>query len=234
MWDWTLEPTASLYHTMHALEPVHVQFDYLTNTVSVVNDYNYAINDLTVEARIYTLDSKLVSKESAKVSLPADGVANDVATLQFPKDITQVHFIHLSLQDKSGKVLSENFYWRSNDAYKGKKTITGPCTSGFETLADMPTTTPKVSVKTKQSGDKTMLVVTLKNTSKKISFFNQLQLLDDNDSPIRPTFYSDNFFSLLPEQKKQIEIEFATPSNDFKPTLMVSGWNAENQSFKIK
>ena len=39
MWDWSLEPTASLYHTQNALEPLHAQFDYLKNTVSVCNDY---------------------------------------------------------------------------------------------------------------------------------------------------------------------------------------------------
>ena len=39
MWDWFLEPTASLYHTMHALEPLHIQYDYLKNTVSVSNDF---------------------------------------------------------------------------------------------------------------------------------------------------------------------------------------------------
>ena len=38
MWDWSSEPTASLYHTANSLEPLHAQFEYLKNTVSVVND----------------------------------------------------------------------------------------------------------------------------------------------------------------------------------------------------
>ena len=48
MWDWYLIPTAALYHTMHALEPVHVQFDYLKNTVSVYNDRLAPLEGLTV------------------------------------------------------------------------------------------------------------------------------------------------------------------------------------------
>lgn len=234
MWDWSLEPTASLYHTMHSLEPIHAQFDYLTNTVSVINDYSYALNDLTLETRIYTIDSKLVSKERINVSVPADGVANNVATLQFPQDISQVHFVYLSLQDKAGKTLSENFYWRSNDAYKGKKTLTGPCTSGFETLSDMPKVALKINVDTKQSDNNKKLIVTLKNQSKKISFFNQLQLLDLNSSPVRPAFYSDNFVTLLPGQRKQIEIEFDKAEHEAASNLVISGWNAEKQTFKIK
>ena len=48
MWDWSLEPTASLYHTANALEPLHVQFDYLKNTVSVINDYYKSFSNYTV------------------------------------------------------------------------------------------------------------------------------------------------------------------------------------------
>ena len=48
MWDWYLVPTAALYHTMHALEPVHVQFDYLKNTVSVYNDRLSPLSGLSV------------------------------------------------------------------------------------------------------------------------------------------------------------------------------------------
>lgn len=70
MWDWTLEPTASLYHTANALEPVHPQFDYLKNTVSVVNDYYYPVDNLKLTARIYNLDSRKVSEQTKNVSIP--------------------------------------------------------------------------------------------------------------------------------------------------------------------
>ena len=58
MWDWSLEPTASLYHTANALEPLHVQFDYLKNTVSVVNDYYQEFEGYTVVAQVYDINSK--------------------------------------------------------------------------------------------------------------------------------------------------------------------------------
>lgn len=58
MWDYSLEPTASLYHTQNALEPLHAQFDYLKNTVSVYNDYYQAFKDYKVTAEVYDLNSK--------------------------------------------------------------------------------------------------------------------------------------------------------------------------------
>ena len=76
MWDWSLEPTASLYHTANALEPLHVQFDYLKNTVSVINDYYKSFSNYTVMAQVYDINSRKVFEKSAKINLPSDGVIN--------------------------------------------------------------------------------------------------------------------------------------------------------------
>ena len=99
MWDYSLEPTASLYHTQNALEPLHAQFDYLKNTVSVYNDYYQAFKDYKVTAEVYDLNSKKVWGKSQKIDIPEDGVVNDIFTIDFPQNITQVHFIKLRLFD---------------------------------------------------------------------------------------------------------------------------------------
>ena len=137
MWDWSLEPTASLYHTANSLEPLHAQFDYLKNTVSVVNDYYRVFTGYKVIAQVYDINSKKVFEKSASVDLPEDGVANDILTIRFPENISQVHFIKLVLKDEKGKDVSSNFYWRSNDKYEGSKTLTGPTSSGFEDLSKL-------------------------------------------------------------------------------------------------
>jgi hypothetical protein len=60
------------------------------------------------------------------VDIPADGVANDVIGIDFPSDLTQVHFIRLVLSDAKGKPVSESFYWRSKDKYEKTGSLTGP------------------------------------------------------------------------------------------------------------
>ena len=232
-WDWSLEPTASLYHTMHSLEPVHAQFDYLKNTVSVSNDTYRTLRDYTLTVSLYNLDSHRVSTQATKVSVPADGVANDVLKVNFPGNLTQVHFIHLELADSVGETVSDNFYWRSKDAYKGKATLTGPCTSGFETLQDMPSTTVKVTCRTMRVGKKTVVRVTLRNTGRRIAFFNQLHLLDAQGSPVRPTFYTDNFFTLMPGARRTVEIETASEAAA-TAQLKVSGWNTRTRVLGLK
>ena len=207
MWDWFLEPTASLYHTMHALEPVHIQYDYLTGTVSVCNDYLEAQKGLKAKAEVYDSQSRKVNSVTAKVDVPADGVANDVLSVAIPDDITPVHFIALELTDARGKVVSRNLYWRSSNKYEGKSTLTGPCTSGFEALANLPEARPTVMTRRLSEKDgQYEWEVTLRNSSRKIAFFCQLLLTDLNDKPIHGTYYSDNFFTMLPGEKQVITI----------------------------
>ena len=220
MWDWMLEPTASLFHTMHALEPLHVQFDYLTNTVSVANDYVQPTGELTVKAEVYDLQSRLVWSGKTNCSAPADGVANDILTVQLPEErLTPVHFIALSLADKKGNVLSRNFYWRSKSRYEGKNTVTGPCTGGFETLKDMPAARPTLKVTPLPSADGFRLwQVRVRNTSRRIAFFTQLLLCDAEGQALHATHYSDNFITLLPGQEETIVIR--TPHADLPKYML--------------
>lgn len=233
MWDWSLEPTSSLYHTANSLEPLHAQFDYLKNTVSVVNDYYQSFNNYKVVAQIFDINSKKVLEESAKVNLPSDGVVNDALTLRFPKEISQVHFIKLRLYDEKGKEVSSNFYWRSNDKYEGKETLTGPAASGFETLSQLKQAVLKVSHKERKDKDRYFVDVTVKNVSKSIAFFNQLQFLDQTLKPIRPSFYTDNFFSLLPGETKSVTIETFAQNLKGMPMLVVKGWNIKPKTIEL-
>lgn len=227
MWDWSLEPTASLYHTANSLEPIHPQFDYLKNTVSVVNDCYRPIENHTLLAEVYDLDSRKLWQQKVKVNVPEDGVANDILQIDFPDNLPQVHFINLILTDETGKKVGSNFYWRSKDHYQGCKTLTGPAVSGFEDLKSMKRADVKVTVgKQRVDNGHTFIDVTLRNRSKSIAFFNRLQLQDASGKPIRPSFYTDNFFTLMPGEKKVVTIETASEKMEGKVSLMFEGWNS--------
>ncbi len=231
MWDHSLEPTASLYHTMNALEPLHPQFDYLKNTVSVVNDYYKAFNGYTVKAEVYDIRSRKVWEGSAKVDLPEDGVANDVLAIDFPADISKVHFISLRLLDEKGRPAGSNFYWRSTDKYLGKKTVTGPASSGFESLADLAQVKLQTQYSTREKDGMFFIDIQVRNTSRTIAFFTQLQLLDGHGKPVRPSYYTDNFFSLLPGESRKITVE--TAKENLSRTLVVKGWNIRETKFDL-
>jgi mannosylglycoprotein endo-beta-mannosidase len=227
MWDWSLEPTASLYHTQNALEPLHPQFDYLKSTVSVYNDYLQSFTNYKLTAEVYDLYSKRVGVYSKMLNvIPEDGVLNDVIKIDFAANITPVHFIKLLLTDEKGKVVGSNFYWRSTDKYLGKTTLTGPAAGGFESLASLKQTSLTTKASIRKKDNEYLIELDIKNNSKTIAFFTQLQLLDKEGKPVRPSFYTDNFYSLLPGESKHIGIEtnvqnLAGEGN----TLVVKGYN---------
>lgn len=233
MWDYSLEPTASLYHTQNALAPLHPQFDYLKNTVSVYNDYYRSFKGYKVTAEVYDIKSKKVWAKSQTVDLPEDGVANDVFVIDFPANISQVHFIKLYLYDDKGKLVSDSFYWRSNDKYEGSKTLTGPTSSGFESLADLKEVALKVKSGVSKKEDWQVMELSIQNPSSSIAFFVQLQYIDQNGKPVRPSFYSDNFFSLLPGESKKVVVETALKNLPEKGRFIVKGWNVKSQDVKV-
>jgi len=235
MWDWSLEPTAALYASQNALQPLHPQFDYLKNTVSVVNDYYKSFKNYKVTAEVYDLNSKLFFKKEAIVNLPEDGVANDVFKLQFPDSTSEISFIKLRLFDERKNQVGDAFYWRSNDKYEGKKTLTGSTTSGFQAISKLKPSVVKVKYTNRKDEKNHFVEIELKNTSKMLAFFTQIQWLDEAGKPIRPSYYTDNFFSLLPGESKKVTIETNLknmPANACQ--LVVKGINQKEQRYIIK
>lgn len=235
MWDWSLEPTAALYAAQNACEPLHPQFDYLKNTVSVVNDHYRPLSNYKVTADVYDLNMKKIFSKQAPVDLPEDGVVNDIFTIDFPPATTSIQFIKLRLLDQNGKQVGSNFYWRSDNEYQGRKTLTGPATAGFQDIEKLAKTKLSVKYATSVDRGKHFIDLDLKNTGRTLSFFTQIQWLDKDGKPVRPSFYTDNFMCLLPGESQRVRIE--TDMNkltDGEYTLVVGGFNVDKQVFKVK
>lgn len=232
MWDWSLEPTAALYFTQHALEPLHVQFDFLKNTVAVNNDLPRAFEG-RVNARVFNFDMKEIFHESANVNVCVEGLATNVLTVNFPTNVSPVHFIKLELADTKGRNVSENFYWRSDRRYKPGRTWTGPQYEGFEDLAKLPKVNLASEVKWSRNNGENAATITVKNPSASLAFMIWLRLQHVEDSkPVRPAFYDDNFFSLLPGESRTVSVRFDDKAaNPHTVQLLVDGWNAERRKF---
>lgn len=206
-YDWSLEPTAGLYYSQNGLAPLHPQYDYLKNTVSVYNDYRKSFAGYKVRAIVYNMDSKAVLNLEKVIDIPNDGLVKDALKIDFPPDISQVHFIKLILEDAAGKPVSDAFYWRSKDQYKGAWTMTGPAVSGFQELNQLKKTKLALQMKQVSTADKVLLTATVENQGSSLSFFTELRLSDQYGKSIKPAFYTDNFFNLLPAEKRTVQIE---------------------------
>ncbi|WP_407428445.1 glycosyl hydrolase 2 galactose-binding domain-containing protein [Arcticibacter sp.] len=228
LYDWTLEPTAGLYYSQDGLEPLHAQFDYLKNTVSVYNDFRQSFAGYTIVATLYDINSGKISAISKNIDIPADGVVNDALKLDIPSTISQVHFIYLSLNDNHGNKVSDSFYWRSKDKYKGAWSMTGPAVSGFQELKQLPETSLVVRSPRKKSG---RTLVSVQNTGSSISFFTRLKMMDKKGNSIKPILFSDNFFSLLPGESRDVEVKNLGRYKG-RALLVVDAWNTKGETVK--
>lgn len=233
MYDWYLRPTAALYYAQNGLAPLHPQFDYYKNTVSVYNDYRKPFPGHILEVKVYDWNSKLVHTHSKKINIPADGLVKDALKLVFNDDISRVHFIKLVLRSPAGKEVSEAFYWRSKDPYKGAWTMTGPAVSGFSDISRLPEAALTGSLKKREANGKVFLDVRIKNTSDKIAFFTQVKLIDKGNAALTATFYSDNFFSLLPGEARKITIEVSKNNWLKAKKLVVESINANQTTLSV-
>ena len=104
-----------------------------------------------------------------------------------------------------------------------------PISTGFETLSQLKKARLNTSYKTRKSEGKYFVDVTVKNVSGSIAFFNQLQFLNQDLKPIRPSFYTDNFFSLMPGESKSVVIETNAEKITEEPVIVVKGWNVDRK-----
>lgn len=233
LYDYSLEPTAALYSSQNAHEPLHIQYDFLKNTVGVNNELPKAFENLTATIRIVNSDMKEVYVKSVKVNVPADRFVKDILKVELPADLSPVFFLKLTLTDAAGKVLSRNFYWSSNKPYTPGRTLTGPLFEGMAPLSDLPQVTLKTEVSQRDADGKTFTRVTLSNPSQTIAFMIWLRLQDaKTGKPVRPAFYEDNFFSLLPGESQTVNIESDGTKKAAGTRLVVDGWNIARKQYE--
>ena len=92
---------------------------------------------------------------------------------------------------------------------------------------------PRLKVKVRRTSGKVgedRVEVTLRNTSGKIAFFNQLQVFDADGNSVKPAFYSDNFFTLMPGCTKTVTIDMKKGSGS---SLTLKGWNTASRKFSL-
>ncbi len=131
--------------------------------------------------------------------------------------LTDVHFVKLKLTNKDGKLISDNFYWRGN-----KRT-------DFTALNQLPKVSLKTSYTIKHEGGKYLVDVHVVNpaSTAAAAFAVRVQAVKARTGEqILPAIMSDNYFSLMKGEGKDISIEFDEKvlGND-KVKLLVQPYN---------
>ncbi len=114
-------------------------------------------------------------------------------------DLSDVHFIKLKLTDKNGKAVSDNMYWR------------GHARKDFTALNNLPKVNLKVTSKVSRQNGKCFVNVKIQNpaSSPAVAFATWVQVRNSKTNErILPAIMSDNYFTLLKGEEKEVVIEF--------------------------
>ena len=132
-----------------------------------------------------------------------------------------VNFVVLKIKNSSGKVISQNVYWLSNDGE-------------YKPMVDMQKTSIKAEIVTSaRSKSERTWTIKLSNTTNKLAFFIRPQLISDGEE-VLPSFWSSNYFTLAPGETKTTVVSCPNTILAGKtPLIRISGWNVNRQELVI-
>jgi exo-1,4-beta-D-glucosaminidase len=232
LYDYHLRPAGGYFGSKKALELLHVQYSYDDRTIAIVNGKQEPFKGLKVSAKVYDTSMKEVFSREETVDVDADAVAKSFAIPE-PAGITTTYFLNLRLRSSSGELISTNFYWLSSkqdvlDFSKSEWYYT-PQTdfADFTALQDLPKAKLNAFYNVNAEKNDVAAFVTVENPGTGLALAVRLRLLKGKDGgEILPAFWDDNYFSLLPGEKRTVAVRIRkTDLPGAKPVVSVDGFN---------
>lgn len=215
-YDYYFEPTAAYFGCKKASEPLHIQWNPLTDEVEVVNYSAGSRKGLTAKAQLINMDGTVAWEKETAVDSEEDTTGKCIK-LEFPANLSAAHYVKLTLSE-NGTVVSDNFYLRGTEE------------GNYQALRSLPKVKLQPVVETSKRGDGTWTGrVVIENTTQTPALLIRVNVLGAGDGDqILPMFYTDNYFSLLPGEKKTVDLRWKdVDSRGNTPKVVVSGFNVE-------
>jgi len=231
LYDYYLRPAGGYFGTKKACEPLHPQYSYDDRSVWLVSSQYDDARDLTLTAKVYNLDMTEKFSQQARLDAPADS-SNKVFAIPEIAGLTPAYFLLLTLDDGAGKRLSSNFYWLStrpdvvdwpNVTYSLAPVLQyGDLTA----LAGLPPAEVKTALRATRNQGGALATVAVENPGPNLAFFVHLRLVNRNGEELVPVLWEDNYFSLLPGEKRTVAARYRLQNAaGATPALRVEGWN---------
>jgi exo-1,4-beta-D-glucosaminidase len=242
LYDYYLVPAGGYFGTKKAMEPIHVQYSYDDNSVAVVNSTYEAVQGVKVSARLYNLDAKEKGAREGTMNVAPD---SSTKAFDLPRvdDLSKTYFLRLQLHDSAGKLLSDNFYWLSTKPdvmdWKHKQDTVYTPQAEFGDLSGLnklPQVRLDVKLAKEEQGSKAASRISVRNPSGSIAFMVHLRVTNGRGGEdLTPILWSDNYFSLLPGEEKEVTASYEPSDLDGKPAVLeVDGYNVAAQRSELR
>ncbi len=216
LYHYDLEPNSALFAVRKAGEPIHIQLDEGNGNLEVINNLPVPLTGAVAHLSVYNLDGSLAYGHIYNVSGGASAAIN-LGPVEWPSNLSTVHFVVMDLQNAQGGSLSNNFYWRALPEQQ----------DNLQDLNTLPVSQLLATVSRRDADGKCILSVTLRNPGKTVALMAHLQLRREGTRDrVLPVFYSDNYVSLVQNETRTITIEASLADlRDQRPLVLLDGWN---------
>jgi exo-1,4-beta-D-glucosaminidase len=227
LYDYFFAPNGAFYGTKKACEVLHIQYSYDDGSICVVNGYYKEFSSLKAKVKLYNFNLEEKYSKEVAFNIKADE-SKKVILKEWPQDLGDVFFMKAVLTDAAGKELSSNFYWLSS---KGDEA------ADFTSLNKLPSVNLNFSISPiRKENGRCFATLEIENPASSLAFsVNPKIIKHDSKEMVLPVFWEDNYFSLLPKEKRKVKVEFNVEDlNGEKPLLVIDGWNIKPVENEIK
>ncbi len=215
-YDYYLDPSAGYFGSKKGSEPLHVQWNPVSDAVEVVNISGGSETGLAVRAQLLNLDGSVAWERSASVDSNEDGVQAPIR-MEYPAGLSPVHFIRLTLARDGGELVSQNLYWRGAEE------------GNYRALRTLPRVRLEATTRSERQGDRFLLTTELHNPASVPALMVRLLAVRARSGDrILPALHEDNYLILMPGERRSIRSE--VESRDCRgepPGILLDGFNLE-------
>jgi hypothetical protein len=122
--------------------------------------------------------------------------------------------VALELTDSNNTTISRNTYWQGRDD------------ASYQRLNELPRQAVTLHARTRNGPDERVITADLVNEGRTPALALKITAVDDKGVRVLPALYSDNYVTLLPGEKRQIDVRLPVSFTN-TPHLAVRGWNIE-------
>jgi hypothetical protein len=221
VYDWYLNPNAGYYFMQRACEPVHIQLNLDDSVVAIINRTYKSQTALTADVKVFGINSKILFSQNKTINLKPSDVEKTISLSNILSKEKGISFVVLNLKNASGKTISQNTYWFSPE-------------HNFKALKDMPGANVNVKIlKTENGKNETKWTLQFTNATNRLAFFINPQIVNNGKEAL-PSFWSDNYFSLSPNESTTVTVSVPIAMiKDGKPQLALSAWNVEKEKIEL-
>ena len=214
-YDYYFEPTAAYFGCKKASEPLHIQWNALTDSIEAVNYSGRTATGLKAHIKILNMDGKQQWEKEVAFDLPEDSTVR-CAAMHYPEGLTPVHFIRLEMT-QNNKIISRNFYLR------------GTREGNLTAIRQLPKVSLQTATQTRREGNTWILTTELSNTSSSPALMVRLKIVRNKSGDrILPVLYSDNYIALMPGETRTIRMEMADADcRGEEPEVKIEGYNVK-------